>query len=220
MVHRPADSRLLANLLSHEKGYAKHLHALLEPSHVSLSAFSAYVLASPLPVAHAILAVATSLAGADEAPGQYTSAVDDCRDHLKHIKSLEDNVANIIRDREILVTRLIKASKAHNPNPPRCSRYDHDSLNVLQQLAQGQHHGSSSTLSLSFTFSLPTQSLALHAPLLMSAKLSTAQAELQACEAHLANKECELAVGRTNALREGLSIKCRVLVERGWVWSE
>jgi len=102
MVHRPADSRLLANLLSHEKDYAKHLHALLEPSHASLSAFSAYASASPPPVSHAILAVATSLAGTDEALGRYASAVDDCRDHLKHIKTLEDDVANIIRDREIL----------------------------------------------------------------------------------------------------------------------
>ncbi|KAF5376468.1 hypothetical protein D9615_008597 [Tricholomella constricta] len=204
MVHRRADSRLLANVLAHEKDYAKHLHALLDPAHASISAFSAYASASTAPVSHAILAVATSLAGADDALGRYAAAVDECREHLKHIKALEDDVANIVRDREILVTRLIKASKSSKPKPHR------------ELLPQPSSSSSSLSLSSASVFSSPS----LTASLLNSPKLSAAQAELQACETHLAAKERDLAVGRTNALREGLSLRCRALVECGWVWSE
>ncbi|KAG5643468.1 hypothetical protein DXG03_000900 [Asterophora parasitica] len=221
MVHRPADSRLLANLLHHEKDYSKHLHALLDPAHASLSAFSAYASASAPPVSNGLLAVATSLSGADEALARYAGAVDECMERLKYIKILEDEVANIVRDREILVNRLIKASKS---NKPKFSQGNNrDSLHLLQQHPQLQSHGSSSSLSLSsvsvFSGS-PSFSHSLSPGLPTSAKLSAAQAELQACEAHLATKERELAVGRTNALREGLSLRCRALVECGWVWGE
>ena len=47
MVHRPADSRLLSNLLTHEKDYAKHLAILLDYSQASLASFSPMLL--PLP---------------------------------------------------------------------------------------------------------------------------------------------------------------------------
>ncbi|KAG5635877.1 hypothetical protein H0H81_009814 [Sphagnurus paluster] len=213
MVHRPADSRLLANLLAQEKDYAKHLHAVLEPAHASLSAFSAYASASAPPFSHSILAVAQSIAAADEALARYAAAVDGCREHLKDIKTMEDEVANIVRDREILVTRLIKASKA---KPNQSNR--RDSLQLLQAQLGADHH-SSSSLSLSSASVFSSPSLATTA-LPASAKLSAAQAELQACEAHLAAKEQELAAGRTNALREGLSLRCRALVECGWVWGE
>ena len=53
-----------------------------------------------------------------------------------------------------------------------------------------------------------------------SSKLSNAQAELQACEAHLASKERELDVARISVLREGLKMRCRAMIECGWAWGE
>lgn len=51
-------------------------------------------------------------------------------------------------------------------------------------------------------------------------KLNNAQAELQACEAHLANKERELDNLRASTVREGMSVRCKAMVECGWAWGE
>jgi hypothetical protein len=102
MVHRPSDSRLLTNLLSHEKDYSKQLGNLLDASQASLASFSAYASSSSPLVAQAILAVAGSFAGSDEALRRYGSAVEAWRDQLKDLKDLEEEVGNIMRDREIL----------------------------------------------------------------------------------------------------------------------
>ncbi|KAL0948518.1 hypothetical protein HGRIS_011078 [Hohenbuehelia grisea] len=112
MVHRPSDGRLLTNLVSQEKEYSKQYSALFDVSHVSLALFEAYAAASPPPASHFILAVVRSLATAEDALRKYAIALNDSREHLKGLSTLEDHVANIVRDREILVTRLIKASKA------------------------------------------------------------------------------------------------------------
>lgn len=102
MVHRPSDSRLLTNLLNHEKDYSKSLHSLLDHSNASLASFSAYASASSPPVSLALIAVAGSLAGADEALRRYTRSVEEWQIRLKELKDLEDEVGNIMRDREIL----------------------------------------------------------------------------------------------------------------------
>lgn len=102
MVHRPADSRLLANLLSHEKDYSKHLATLLEHSQLSLASFSAYASASSPPLAQAIITVAGALSGADDALRKYALSVESWQAQLNALKGLEDEVGNIMRDREIL----------------------------------------------------------------------------------------------------------------------
>jgi hypothetical protein len=102
MVRRQLDSRLLANLLLHEKEYIKHLHSLLDSSLSSQASFSAYAAASSPPTSHVILAVAVSLAGVDEAFRGYVAAVEKWRDHLKSLKNLEDEVGTIMRNRETL----------------------------------------------------------------------------------------------------------------------
>lgn len=53
-----------------------------------------------------------------------------------------------------------------------------------------------------------------------SMKLSAAQAELQACEAHLAARERELDERRASAVGEGLSARCKAMIECGWAWGE
>lgn len=102
MIHRHTDSRLLSNLLAQEKEYSKQLAAVLEASQASLSSFSAYASASPPPASQVILAVAGSIAGADEALHKYLASVDEWSLQLKHVKDSEAEVGNIMRDREIL----------------------------------------------------------------------------------------------------------------------
>lgn len=102
MVHRPSDSRLLTNLLSHEKDYSKQLGSLLDSSQSSLASFSAYASSSAPGVAQAILAVAGSFAGSDEALRRYGDAVEEWRGMLKDLKDLEEEVGSVMRDREIL----------------------------------------------------------------------------------------------------------------------
>ena len=106
MVHRPSDSRLLTNLLNAEKEYSKHFLSLLDSSHSSLSAFSAYAAASAPPASNAIIAVVGALSGADDALRRYVASVDDCRERLRELKDMEDNVGTILRDREILYVLL------------------------------------------------------------------------------------------------------------------
>ncbi len=96
MVHRPTDSRLLANLLSHENDY----------SQAALASFSAYASASAPPTSQVLIAVAGALSGADDALRNYAAAVERWQEQLKALKTMENDVGNIIRDSEILCVRL------------------------------------------------------------------------------------------------------------------
>jgi hypothetical protein len=53
-----------------------------------------------------------------------------------------------------------------------------------------------------------------------SSKLGAAQAELQACESHLAAKEKELDRLRVLTVQRGLQARCKAMVECGWNWGE
>ena len=102
MVHRPADSRLLSNLLLQEKDYLKQFNLLFNSSAASLDSFTAYAAASPPPASQVILAVAGLLAAADDALKRYALGVEQWRDAMRALKDMEDDVGNIMRDREIL----------------------------------------------------------------------------------------------------------------------
>ena len=96
------------------------------------------------------------------------------------------------------MTRLIKLSK--NQKPTRDAF-----IGTL-----GSSVGDASQLSLnSFTSASAS-----------SSKLGAAQAELQACETHLAAKEKELDERRVFAVRRGLEVRCKAMVECGWNWGE
>lgn len=53
-----------------------------------------------------------------------------------------------------------------------------------------------------------------------NSKITAAQAELQACESHLAENERDLEKHRIHAIRQGLKLRCEALVHCGWVWGE
>lgn len=206
-VHRPPDSRLLSNLIAHEKEYTKHLSALFPISHAALASLSAFAAASPsaipssssVSLAQTIGTIVDVLSGADDALQLYNQAVDNWRDQLGHLIKLEEDIAAILRDREILVTRLIKISKS--------SKTTRDPRSSLV-LPSG---------STSFT-SLPSTNSTLHGS--SNTKLLQAQEELRACENHLATKELELDALRVSIAREGLGARCQALIDCGWAWGE
>ena len=90
------------------------------------------------------------------------------------------------------VTRLIKASKQQKP--------------TRDSILNSSPSGSS--------LSIPKPEVQV------GQKMSAAQAELQACEAHLAAREQELNAFRTNTIRAGLHARCKAMVECGWAWGE
>ncbi|KIK68461.1 hypothetical protein GYMLUDRAFT_719545 [Collybiopsis luxurians FD-317 M1] len=114
------------------------------------------------------------------------------------------------------VTRLLKASKSI-PKPS----------NNRESFSFPSTPDSSSTLSFksnedpSTTYA-STSFFASLAPGSTSAnkKMQAAQAELQACEAHLAKKELELETKRSSAIRDGLRVRFRALGQCGWHWTE
>jgi hypothetical protein len=129
------------------------------------------------------------------------------------------------------VTRLIKASKS---KPNRGSFIANNSSSSTTVIA-----AAASTLSLKSDFStlhlssqFPTLPHTSHPPSspvpfpspttlpAQNSKLTAAQAELQACEAHLAQRERELDEKRISAVRVGLGARCQALVECGWAWGE
>lgn len=205
-VHRPPDSRLLSNLIIHEKEYTKHLSALFPISHAALASLSAFAAASPsaipsssVSLAQTISTIVDIFSGADDALQLYNQAVENWRDQLGHLMKLEEDISAILRDREILVTRLLKVSKSSKTTrDPRSSLI----------LPSG---------STSFT-SLPSTNSTSHGS--SNTKLLQAQEELRACEAHLATKELELEELRVSIAREGLGARCRALIDCGWAWGE
>ncbi|KDQ52489.1 hypothetical protein JAAARDRAFT_477170 [Jaapia argillacea MUCL 33604] len=204
MVHRPPDTRLLNNLITNELSYSKHLHSLLTLSSSSQAAFSAYASASSQDLARVIVNVAACLSGADDALADYAGAVDEWRDGLARIKSAEEELGLILRDREIFVTRLLKASKPQKAN--RDSLINLGLSNIRASLSETSlsspsHHPASS----------PSSSTQL-------TKLATAQAELQACEGHLARKELELEHLRSSIVRQGLEGRLRALIRCAEIW--
>jgi len=210
-------------LITHEKDYSKQLSNLLDSSYASLASLSAYAAATGQPVSRVITCVAGHFSSADDALRRYKTAIEAWCEQLKTLKNMETQVSTIIRDREILcvsslslvqpyfslssITRLLKASK--NEKPPKDKNISH---------IMGQRASSLSSLFLSLD---PHPHPHTSTPFLpASYKLATAQAELQACESHLAKKEKELQVARTIALRDGLSIRCNALVECGMAWAD
>ena len=102
MGHRPADARLLSHLVSHEKEASKARQSLLAVSQSALGSLQAYAAASPPATSRTILNVASVFSAADGAFAAYAAAVDEWRDMLRGLHALEEEVGNVIRDREIL----------------------------------------------------------------------------------------------------------------------
>lgn len=102
MVQQTPQSRLLNNLLKSTKDYTSTLTSHILVSHTSLSGLQAYASASSPSTSAAIFGAAEALQRADDALVRYGEEVDIWRERLKEVRAAEEEVANILRDREIL----------------------------------------------------------------------------------------------------------------------
>lgn len=102
MVHRAQDTRLLNALCKAEKEYATCLTGLLAASQVSFAALTAYGASCPPGQAQTVINVIGALSGAEDALRKYAGVVEGWRADLKLVKKSEDEVASMLRDREIL----------------------------------------------------------------------------------------------------------------------
>ncbi|CAE6435766.1 unnamed protein product [Rhizoctonia solani] len=205
-----ADNRLLTNLIKCEKDHHSALLGLLVRSHTSLAALSAYASTASPPVAQALRGCIQSFAAADEGLRGYAAALEGWKEELKEVKRVEDELKAVVKDKDILVNRLIKASKQKIPT------------SSIQAGPAPIPHASSPSSS---SFSLPTSqpysyTPTPHATQHINSKLAQAQRELQACETHLAGKEAELAEVRRSAIAEGMARRCRAMADAGHVWRE
>ncbi|KAG9028167.1 hypothetical protein FRB95_006783 [Tulasnella sp. JGI-2019a] len=177
MVGRLNDTRLLENLVKSEKEYHAALVNLLALSHSSIASLAGYGSALSPESSQAVLGVSECLKAVDDGLRGYAESIDDWREKLGEIKRLDVDIENAVRDREILVTRLIKISK----QKPK---------------------GSQTNLGKS------------------GSKLSQAQTELQACEAHLTAKQRELDEITRSAIKDGLEKRCHALETCGLIWTD
>ncbi|KAG2738740.1 hypothetical protein P692DRAFT_20757690, partial [Suillus brevipes Sb2] len=131
------------------------------------------------------------LAGVHNVFQFYNWAVENWCNQLGHLIKLEEDITAILCDRETLVTCLIKVSKSS-----KATWDPHPSL-ILPS-------GSTSLMSLPSTNSTAHSSF--------TTKFLQAQKQQCACEAHVAAKELELEGLQVSIAREGLSARCRAIV--------
>lgn len=148
-----------------------------------------------------------SINGEEEAPGwaSYISSLEDFRKDLKQIHMLEEEMSRVKRDREILVTRLIKTTK---------SRPKKSDLTALA----GEYRGSSAMSSRSSVVSFSSQGSAATKEGKRAGKLADAQAELLGCEEHLRTLEVRIERERNQVMSRGLEERFRAMEAVGRMW--
>lgn len=107
----PTDSRLLQNLIKGEKSYIDNLAASSVSGHAAASALAAWGTSEAPDISRAAQALAEILASVADAARTHVQALEGYRSALKDVLDREQSIRSVVRDRDILVGRLIKASK-------------------------------------------------------------------------------------------------------------
>jgi hypothetical protein len=114
---------------------------------------------------------------------EYIGSLEHFRKELKEVHGLEEELSQVKKDREILVSRLIKATKA------RPTKADIAAAARSQSESGRTRHSNSSVLSFGSDHSGTT---AGGGKSKRAEKLAEAQAEVLGCEEHLRNLEVRL----------------------------
>ncbi|KAK8853405.1 hypothetical protein IAR55_004111 [Kwoniella newhampshirensis] len=227
-AHKSSSDRLLNNYLDSQKGLSASLLNLLSHSHSSTSSLLAYVTSSPgviVPVRRAVRHAAfegplsaalmenPDHSGHDHEQGgwaAYISCLDQFRKDLKQIHLLEEEMSRVKRDREILVTRLIKTTKSRPTKSDlsaiAASYSQHNGFDGPPQSSRG------SVLSFSSNGSATTKEGK------RAGKLAEAQAELLGCEEHLRSLEVRIENERNKVMMRGLEDRFRSMEVVGRMW--
>lgn len=142
----------------------------------------------------------------DETQGwaAYMSSMDAWRKDLKQIHHLEEEMSRVRRDREILVTRLIKTTKS------RPTKSDLSAMATSYN--QSNMSSRSSALSVTSDGSAATKEGK------RAGKLADAQAELLGCEEHLRALEVKIEKERNKVMLRGLEERFRAMEAVGRMW--
>ena len=230
---RAALSQKSLTLSDAQKALTTSLLTLLSQSHSSTSSLLAYVTSSPgvtLPVRRSVrhsafegplsASLTESVAGSQlgsvhpdsGSPGwaAYVSSLDQFRQDLKQIHTLEQEMSRVRRDREILVSRLIKSTKS------RPTRTDLSAIAAsYTQSGSGRDSAMSSRAS---TRSMSSLGSATTKEGKRAGKLADAQSELLGCEEHLRSLEIKIEKERNNVMLRGLEDRFVAMDVVGRMW--
>ncbi|PWN20883.1 hypothetical protein BCV69DRAFT_282399 [Microstroma glucosiphilum] len=115
--HASTDSRLLQNLIKSEKTYQNHLASVVQSSGTAAAALKAWGTSEARDVAQTSSQLADLLHDVADAQNNYLEAIKGYREALKDVADREASIRTIVKDRDILVSRLIKASKKNGDVP-------------------------------------------------------------------------------------------------------
>ncbi|CBQ73990.1 conserved hypothetical protein [Sporisorium reilianum SRZ2] len=107
----PTDSRLLQNLIKGEKSYIDNLAASSVSGYAAASALAAWGTSEAPDISKAAQTLSEILASVADAQRTHVQALEGYRSALKDVLDREQSIRSVVRDRDILVGRLIKASK-------------------------------------------------------------------------------------------------------------
>ncbi|KAJ1022564.1 hypothetical protein NDA16_003553 [Ustilago loliicola] len=107
----PTDSRLLQNLIKGEKGYIDNLAASSQSGYAAASSLAAWGTSEAPDISKASQMLSEILASVADAQRTHVQALEGYRSALKDVLDREQSIRSVVRDRDILVGRLIKASK-------------------------------------------------------------------------------------------------------------
>ncbi|SPO27591.1 uncharacterized protein UTRI_04377_B [Ustilago trichophora] len=107
----PTDSRLLQNLIKAEKSYIDNLGASSTSGYAAASALAAWGTSEAPDISKAAQNLSEILASVADAQRTHVQALEGYRSALKDVLDREQSIRSVVRDRDILVGRLIKASK-------------------------------------------------------------------------------------------------------------
>ncbi|WFD01452.1 hypothetical protein MOBT1_000116 [Malassezia obtusa] len=105
------DSRALQNLIKAEKTYVENLFSATSAAMSAASSLRAWGMSETPDMENATLSVTKWLEDAASAQRTHGQAIDQFREALKDVLDREHSIRSILRDREILISRVIKSSK-------------------------------------------------------------------------------------------------------------
>lgn len=141
----------------------------------------------------------------------YVSSLEDFRKDLKQIHLLEEEMTRVKRDKEILVTRLIKQTKTR----PTKSDIKDMASNLTRDYDIMSSQGSTYSFSSDQSTSHPGGANKENK---RATKLKEAQAEYLGCEEHLRGLEVRIESERNKVMYRGLEERFRAMEVVGHMW--
>ncbi|WFC98971.1 hypothetical protein MYAM1_001705 [Malassezia yamatoensis] len=105
------DSRALQNLIKAEKTYVENLFSSTSAAMSAASSLQAWGISETPDMERATLSVTKWLEDVASAQRTHGQAIDQFREALKDVLDREHSIRSILRDREILISRVIKSGK-------------------------------------------------------------------------------------------------------------